>query len=102
MAAVAALLQGISDPCCFAIAIALHRSPSAPQGSLVHALQRHIVRPVREVNDKDAIESGIVYLAPADYHLLVERDHFALSIDAPVRFSRPSIDVLFETAADAF
>jgi two-component system chemotaxis response regulator CheB len=57
---------------------------------------------VSEVDDKDPIAPGSVYLAPPDYHLLVEPGHFALSIDEPVRLSRPSIDVLFESAADAY
>ena len=43
-----------------------------------------------------------MYVAPADYHLLVERDAFALSIDEPHSYSRPSIDVLFESVAEAF
>jgi two-component system chemotaxis response regulator CheB len=58
--------------------------------------------PVREPEDKQPIEPGI-WFAPPDYHLLIESDHsFALSIDQPVRFSRPSIDVLFESAAHAY
>jgi two-component system chemotaxis response regulator CheB len=58
--------------------------------------------PVREPEDKQPIEPGI-WFAPPDYHLLVEADRtFALSIDQPVRFSRPSIDVLFESAAHAY
>jgi two-component system chemotaxis response regulator CheB len=58
---------------------------------------------VREAEDKEPIEPGTVYLAPPDYHLLVERDgHLSLSSDEPVHFSRPSIDVLFESAADAY
>jgi two-component system chemotaxis response regulator CheB len=58
--------------------------------------------PVREPQDKQPIEPG-VWFAPPDYHLLVEADRtFSLSIDEPVRFSRPSIDVLFESAARAY
>ncbi len=58
--------------------------------------------PVREPQDKQPVEAG-VWFAPPDYHLLVESDHtFSLSIDQPVRFSRPSIDVLFESAARAY
>ena len=58
---------------------------------------------VKEAEDKEDIQKGIIYIAPAGYHLLIEKDKsFALSIDAPVRYSRPSIDVLFETAAEAF
>jgi two-component system chemotaxis response regulator CheB len=58
---------------------------------------------VVEPNDKDAIEPGTVYVAPPGYHMLVEPDRtIALSIDPPVRFSRPSVDVLFESAAYAY
>ena len=59
--------------------------------------------PVSEVEDKDNIEPGHVYLAPANYHLLVDDDaHFSLSTDEPVRYSRPSIDVTFESVADVY
>jgi two-component system chemotaxis response regulator CheB len=58
---------------------------------------------VREALDKDALEAGCVYLAPGGYHLLLERDRtLGLSLDAPVRYARPSIDVLFDSAAHAF
>jgi two-component system chemotaxis response regulator CheB len=58
---------------------------------------------VREAEDKEEIVAGTIYFAPPDYHLLVEADrNFSLSCDAPVLFSRPSIDVLFESAADAY
>jgi two-component system, chemotaxis family, protein-glutamate methylesterase/glutaminase len=58
---------------------------------------------VREAEDKEPIEPGVVYFAPPDYHLLVEEDkRLSLSDDEPVLFSRPSIDVLFESAADAY
>lgn len=58
---------------------------------------------VKEAEDKEMLRPGTIYFAPADYHLLVEPDFsLSLSSDEPVRYSRPSIDVLFETAADAF
>ena len=58
---------------------------------------------VREAEDKEGLAPGAVYFAPPDYHLLVESDHsLSLSSEEPVMFSRPSIDVLFETAADAY
>ena len=59
-------------------------------------------REVCEAGDKEPIEPGRVYLAPPDYHLLVEPDGFALSIDVQVQHSRPSIDVLLESAADVY
>lgn len=58
---------------------------------------------VKEAEDKEAAAPGAVYFAPSDYHLQVERDGtLSLSADAPVHHSRPAIDVLFETAADAY
>ncbi len=96
---VVALLE---EGCSFALAVALHRAANSPEGALVSYLQARCSLPVSEAEDKDSIEPGRVYLAPADYHLLVEPGRFALSIDAPVHYSRPSIDVLFESAADAY
>jgi two-component system chemotaxis response regulator CheB len=59
--------------------------------------------PVREAEDKMPVESGTVYFAPPNYHLLVDKGpRFALSVDDLVNFSRPSIDVLFESAADTY
>ena len=58
---------------------------------------------VREAEDKEPIRPGTAYLAPPDYHLLVERDRrLSLSSEEPVNYSRPSVDVLFESAADVF
>jgi two-component system chemotaxis response regulator CheB len=56
--------------------------------------------PVIEVEDKQEIREGHVYVCPSNYHLLVEGSHFALSTDAPVMYARPSIDVFFESAAE--
>jgi two-component system chemotaxis response regulator CheB len=59
--------------------------------------------PVKEAEDKEPVQPGTVYFAPPDYHLLLERGpHLALSVDEPVHFSRPSVDVLFESAADVY
>lgn len=58
---------------------------------------------IKQADEKEQIENGIVYIAPPDYHLLVEKDHtFSLTYDAHVSHSRPSIDVLFETAAAVY
>jgi two-component system chemotaxis response regulator CheB len=57
---------------------------------------------VCEVEDKAPIEPGAIYVAPADYHLLVEPGYFTLSVDEPIRYSRPSIDLTFSSAADVF
>lgn len=83
------------------VAVVLHRSRD-PGPMLQDGLQRHCALRVVEVDDKEPIAPGYVYLGPPDYHLLVERTHFGLSADEPVNYARPSIDVLFESAADAF
>lgn len=69
---------------------------------LVALLQDHTPLTVSEVEDKTELEPGGVYVAPAEYHVLVEVGHLALSTEEPVRYSRPSIDVTFESAADAY
>lgn len=58
---------------------------------------------VKEVTDKDPILPGNVYIAPANYHLLVEEERaFSLSTEDRINWSRPSIDILFESAADVY
>jgi len=84
------------------IAIAQHRHPDSPEATLAQLLQAQTDRAVLDVEDKMAIEPRHVYIAPPNYHLLVERGSFALSVDDRIQFARPSIDVLFETAAHAY
>ena len=100
--AVSALLAGLPGELRTPIAVAQHRSPDSTPLLLERLLEPHARRTVCEAADKQRIEPGTVYLAPPAYHLLVEGDHFTLTTDAPVRYARPSIDVLFESAADAF
>ena len=58
---------------------------------------------IKEADEKESIEPGYVYIAPPNYHLLIERNKtFSLTIDERVNFARPSIDVLFESAADTY
>lgn len=85
------------------VVIAQHRAPAPPEGDPSAIWQRHTSLPVCEAEDKSPIAPGHVYVAPADYHLLIEsRGVFALSTEGPALRSRPSIDVLFETAAEAY
>ena len=100
--AVSAVLSALPADFPMPVAVALHRSPSGPAGTLVRYFQDRCAVPVCEVEDKDEIVPGRIYIAPADYHVLVEQGHFALSVDAPVQYSRPSIDVLFDSASDAY
>jgi two-component system, chemotaxis family, protein-glutamate methylesterase/glutaminase len=77
--------------------------PPDKRSVLAELFQAKCRIPVREAEDKEPIIGGTVYFAPPDYHLLVEMDKsLSLSSDQPVLFSRPSIDVLFESAADAY
>jgi two-component system chemotaxis response regulator CheB len=77
--------------------------PPDKRSNLAELLQAKCRIPVREADDKEPIAAGTVYFAPPDYHLLIEPDKsLSLSSDEPVLFSRPSIDVLFESAADAY
>ncbi len=70
---------------------------------LVRYFDRLCRHSVREVEDKMPVESGTIYFAPVNYHLLVEPDQtLSLSTEARVNYSRPSIDVLFESAADTY
>ena len=84
------------------IVIAQHRAVESSEGGLAHLLEQRTDRVVRDAEDKDTLEPSHVYLAPPDYHLLVEPGSLALSTEDPVQFARPSIDVMFETAADAY
>ena len=102
VAALGRLLEHLPEEVELPIAIAQHRAPESLRGGFERSLARHVARPVVEAGDKDPIEPGHVYVAPPDYHLLVERGSFALSVDEHVRHARPSIDVLFESAADTY
>ena len=100
--AVQAVLAELPADLPAAVVVAQHRSASSQDGMLENALARRASMPVCLVDDKDPVRPGQIYVAPADYHLLVEDGHAVLSTDVPVVFSRPSIDVLFESVADAF
>src|SRR5437588_5456422 len=102
LAALGRLLDYLPDAVDLPIVVAQHRGPDSLRGALEATLRRRLERPVVEVEDKDPIAPGRVYIAPPDYHLLVEPGHFALSVDERVQHARPSIDVLFESAADAY
>lgn len=100
--AVSELLRGLPEELEAAVVVAQHRSPKVPHGGLEALLQDQTRRPVVEASDKDPIEPRHVYVAPPNYHLLVEPGYFGLSTEGYVRHARPSIDVLFESAADAY
>jgi two-component system, chemotaxis family, protein-glutamate methylesterase/glutaminase len=84
------------------VVLAQHRSADSQDGGLAQLLSGQSTRRVLDAEDKMPLEPGHVYIAPPDYHLLVERGSLALSVDERIQFARPSIDVLFESAADAY
>jgi two-component system chemotaxis response regulator CheB len=85
-----------------AVVIAQHRSPESHPTAFRDLLGAVTPLKVREANDKDAVRPGTAYLAAPDYHLLVDPGSVSLSTDEPVLYARPSIDVLFETAAESY
>ncbi|MDE3090322.1 MAG: chemotaxis protein CheB, partial [Chloroflexota bacterium] len=124
------VLGGLPQTFALPLVAVLHRDRDSDE-TLAALLQQGVALTVVEAEDKQPIRRGRVYLAPPDYHLLIEMEdkisnhpstslrespttqppnyptiqlshHFALSTDAPVNYARPSIDVLFESAADAY
>lgn len=100
--ALSAILPALPSDFALPVLIVVHVPPGR-NNALVPLFAAKCRVPVREAQDKEAIEGGAIYFAPPEYHLLVEIDHtLTLSADPPVLHSRPSIDVLFESAADAY
>lgn len=99
--AILRLLPALQTETHLAIVLVLHRRSG--ESVLAELLGDKTAMPVKEAEDKENIVAGTVYLAPADYHLLVETDRtFSLDYSEKVNYSRPSIDVTFETAAEAY
>jgi two-component system chemotaxis response regulator CheB len=97
-----AILATLPPDFTWPIGVVVHMLPTQPS-HLSSLLSRQGIRRVCEPEDKQPLESSTIYVAPPNYHMLIERTRaIALSVDEPVNFSRPSIDVLFESAATAF
>jgi two-component system, chemotaxis family, protein-glutamate methylesterase/glutaminase len=94
------MLGGLPESLPLPLAVVQHQG--SPGAGLAALLQRYTALVVVDAEDKDDLRPGVVYLAPPGYHLLAERGSLALSIDPPVVHARPSVDVLFESAADAY
>jgi two-component system chemotaxis response regulator CheB len=96
------LLSVIPADCRVSFFIVVH-SPRERPSLLPELFASRCALPVREGEDKEPVQQGTVYFAPPDYHMLIDRGPaVALSSDEPVHFSRPSIDVLFDSAADIY
>ena len=98
--ALCAILGGLPPAFGFAMIVIQHRSQESE--ALCEVLERCSGHEVTDAVDKDPIVAGRVYLAPADYHLFVDDGHIALSTEAPQFYSRPSIDLAFESVADEY
>jgi two-component system chemotaxis response regulator CheB len=100
--AVRTLLGGLPAELDAAVVIAQHRAPESHPTAFRDLLGAVTRLKVREAGDKDKLRAGTAYVAAPDYHLLVEHGRLALTIDEPVQYARPSIDVLLQTAAEAY
>ncbi len=100
--AMSVLLEALPGDFGLPVALVQHRAAGSSDATLAQLLARHTHLAVRDIEDKAPIEPGSLNLAPPDYHVLVEPGHFALSTEARVRSARPSADLLFETASDAY
>lgn len=101
LAALRTLVAGLPEDFGMAVTLVQHRHKDSDH-LLRQLLQERSALDVYEVEDKMPLEHGRIYVAPPDYHTLVEPGHFSLSTEAPVRYSRPSIDVTFLSAADSY
>ncbi len=98
--ALSAILPALPSTYGAAVVVLVHMGADGP-GLLPQLFAPRCRLAVKEAEDKEPLAAGTIYFAPVDYHLLIERQgSFGLSCDAPVNFSRPSIDVLFESATE--
>ncbi len=96
------VLEHLLPGCGIAVVVCVHTSASDTSDAPAN-LAHHTRLPVAEVRDGAPITADQVYLAPGGYHLLAEKSrHFSLSVDARVNYSRPSIDITFETMAEVY
>jgi two-component system chemotaxis response regulator CheB len=100
--AVRTVLGGLPAELDAAVVIAQHRAPESHPTAFRDLLGAVTLLKVCEAGDKDELRPGTAYIAAPDYHLLVEEGRLALTTDEPVQYARPSIDVLLQTAAEAY
>lgn len=97
-----AIAASLGDSYPIPVLVVLHRNVGF-ESSLEDLISARTGLPIKEVEEKDPVRGGTIYLCPADYHVLVEQDlSFSLDYSERVNFSRPSIDVIFRSAADVF
>jgi two-component system, chemotaxis family, protein-glutamate methylesterase/glutaminase len=101
LAALSKLLRDLPADFGLPVVVVQHRGKDSDQ-LLAELLQDTTDLKVCEVEDKEPLTPGMVHIAPANYHILVDDGYLSLTLDEPVRFSRPSIDVMFTSAADTY
>jgi two-component system chemotaxis response regulator CheB len=101
LSAMMKLLGALPEKFPIPIVVVQHRSKDSDK-LLAQLLQDATALTVCEIEDKDALCAGTVHVAPANYHTLIEPGYVSLTTEEPVRFSRPSIDVTFTSAADTY
>ena len=101
LAALTILLRELPADFSIPVVVVQHRSTDS-EHLLGQLLQDATDLRVCEIEDKDELAPGTVHLAPANYHVLIEDGYASLSVEEPVRFSRPSIDVMLTSAADTY
>jgi two-component system, chemotaxis family, protein-glutamate methylesterase/glutaminase len=101
LAAMTKLLGGLPGDFSLPVVVVQHRGKDSDR-LLSELLQDATDLRVCEAEDKEPLEPGTVHIAPANYHVLVDAGYLSLTVEDPVRFSRPSIDVMFSSAADTY
>jgi two-component system chemotaxis response regulator CheB len=101
LAALTTLLGGLPADFAIPVVVVQHRGNDSER-LLSQLLQDATDLRVCEIEDKDELTPGTVHLAPANYHVLIEEGYLSLTVEEPVRFSRPSIDVMLTSAADTY
>ena len=102
MDALISILKGIEAACFLPIVVVLHRN-RITESNLSDILKKYLKLKVKEIDEKESISCGTVYLAPRNYHVLIEKDHtFSLCASEAINYARPSIDVMFESIAEVY
>lgn len=100
--AIMKILEDLPKDFLIPVIIVLHRKRNY-ESALASLLQTKVNAKVKEAEEKEKLRPGVIYLVPANYHLLIEEDHtFSFDVSGPVHYSRPSIDVTFESASQVF
>lgn len=97
------ILPALKPHFAMSVIVVMHRRWKSEDDFFCQTLNKNCMLTVKEADEKEHLEAGIIYLAPPNYHLMIEKDKtLSLTVDEPFNYSRPSIDILFESAAAVF